>query len=382
MISQRQPSLLLYAYNLMNTFSRRNFLRASTAAGLTAGALAALRTVHAQAGTGAPPSKIRIGQIGTAHAHAAGKMDTLRHSEEYEVVGIVEPDPQRRAAAEKSKTYADLAWMTEEQLLNAPGLQAVAVETDVKDLVPAAARCIAAGKHVHLDKPAGESLSAFKQLLDDATRRTLTVQMGYMLRYNPAFLLCFELVRDGSLGEVFSIDATMSKVIGAAERQPLLPYRGGGMFELGGHIIDPVVNILGRPSKVTAHSRHCSPVDDGLADNQLAVFEYPKATVTVRVSLVEIDGGARRQFVVCGTKGTFDIRPIEPPQARLALDAARSGYKKGYQDVKFPRAGGRYDGDFADLAKVIRGEKALGFSREHDLAVQETLLLASGMTLG
>ena len=56
-------------------------------------------------------------------------MEALRGSPDFEVVGIVEPDPVRRARAEQTKTYADLTWMTEEQLLNAPGLQAVAVET-------------------------------------------------------------------------------------------------------------------------------------------------------------------------------------------------------------------------------------------------------------
>jgi len=305
----------------------------------------------------------------------------MRQSEEFEVVGIVEPDSRRRAAAEKSKSYAGLTWMTEEQLLNASGLQAVAVETEVKDLVSTAARCIAAGKHIHLDKPGGESLSAFKRLLATAERRKLTVQMGYMLRYNPAFQLCFQLVRDGWLGDVFSIDTAMNKAQGAAEREKLLPYRGGGMFELGGHVIDAVVNIMGRPTKVGVTSRTSSPLNDGLPDNQLAVLEYPKAAVVVRIALVEVEGGARRQFVVCGTKGTFDIRPLEPPQARLALDAARADYKKGYQDVKFPRGGGRYDGEFADLAKVIRGEKKFGFSFEHDVIVQETLLLASGLPL-
>ena len=49
------------------------------------------------------------------------------------------------AAAEKSQTYQGLPWLTEEQLLNADGLQAVAVETEVKDLIPTAARCVAAG---------------------------------------------------------------------------------------------------------------------------------------------------------------------------------------------------------------------------------------------
>lgn len=360
----------------MNSFSRRDFLRASAATGLTG-----LTISHAHSAE-AKPTKLRIGQIGTAHAHAAGKMDTMRSSAEFEVVGIVEPDAQRRATAETSKTYAGLTWMTEEQLLNAPGLQAVTVETEVKDLVPTAARCVAAGKHVHLDKPAGESLPAFKALLDEATRRKLTVQMGYMFRYNAAFLLCFQLLRDGALGEIFSIDTTMSKLLGPAELKVILPYRGGSLFELGGHIIDAVVTVLGRPDKVTPHNRSISPLSEGWNDNQLAVLDYPKATATVRSAMVEVEGGARRQFVVCGTKGTFDIRPLEPAAARLALDAPHGEFKKGYQDVKFPKSGGRYDGDFADFAQVIRGEKALAFSATHDLAVQETLLLASGMPIG
>ncbi len=257
----------------------------------------------------------------------------------------------------------------------------MAVETEVKDLLATAARCIAAGKHIPLDKPAGASLPAFKRLLEDATRQRLTVQMGYMLRYNPAFQLCFQLVREGALGEVFSIDACMSKALAVADRRELLPYRGGAMFELGCHVIDAVISVLGRPRKVTPHSRSVSTAGDGLLDNQLAVLDYEHATATVRSALVEIDGGARRQFVVCGTRGTFDIRPLEPAVARLALDAPRGEYQRGCQDVKFAKAGGRYDGEFADLAKVLREEKAFAFSPEHDLAVQETVLLASGLPI-
>lgn len=356
----------------MNVFTRRRFLQATAATGL---ALAS--EVRAQTSAGRPP-KIRIGQIGTGHAHAAGKMDTMRASEEYEVVGIVEPDPERRARAEQTKTYGGLTWMTEEQLLNAPGLQAVAIETEVKELVATGARCIAAGKHIHLDKPGGESLPAFKALLDDATRRKLVVQMGYMFRYNPAFVACFQLLKEGALGEVFSIDAAMSKLLPDGERKRLLGYPGGSMFELGCHVIDAVVYALGRPQKVTAHRRSVSAANDGWSDNDLAVFDYPKTTVTVRSAMVEVDGGARRSFMVRGTKGTFEIQPLEPPTARLTLLEAHGAYKKGKQDLKF-QMGGRYDGDFADLAKVIRGEKPFTFTPEHDFAVQETLLLSSGL---
>jgi hypothetical protein len=43
------------------------------------------------------------------------------------------------------------------------------------------------------------------------------------------------------------------------------------------------------------------------------------------------------------------------------------------------REGGRYAEEFRDLARAIRGEEPLAWGHEHDLAVQETLLRASGM---
>ena len=61
-----------------------------------------------------------------------------------------------------------------------------------------------------------------------------------------------------------------------------------------------------------------------------------------------------------------------------ALSTARAGYKKGYQDVTFPKFE-RYVADAADMAKIIRGEKASDFPAAHDLAVQETVLQACGV---
>jgi hypothetical protein len=62
----------------------------------------------------------------------------------------------------------------------------------------------------------------------------------------------------------------------------------------------------------------------------------------------------------------------------VAVSGPRWEYKKGYQDVKFPKYE-RYVADAADMARVVRGEKASDFSPEHDLAVQESLLKACGM---
>ncbi len=360
--------------------NRRQFHQSAAALACTALATSTLRA--AQGNADKPKRKIKIGQIGTAHAHASGKLASYRGMpDDYEVVGIVEPDVKRRAAHEGRAPYDGLPWLTEEQLLATPGLEAVAIETEVRDLVPTATRAVRAGMHVHVDKPAGESMPALRTLLDEATKRGRTVQMGYMLRYNPAFQLAFQAAREGWLGEIFEVHGIMSKVLSPDDRNDMLPYKGGGMFELGCHVIDQMVTILGKPDRVTPYARNVRSDLDALADNQLAVFEYPTATATVRISLVEIDAGPRRQFTVCGTGGTLQIIPLEPPQAVFTLSAPHGDYKKGSHSVALPKPTGRYDGEFTDLAAVIRGEKSLAWTPQHDLAVHESILRASGLPI-
>jgi predicted dehydrogenase len=323
--------------------------------------------------------RIKIGQIGVGHGHA-NKVAVFRASPDYEVVGIVENDPELRRRAESLDAFRGLKWMTRDELLGVPGLEAVLVETHVRDLLENAEACVLAGKHIHFDKPAGESLGQFQRILDAAAKRKLLVQMGYMYRYNPGVVLLRELLKNCWLGDIFEVHAVMSKVVDPADRRELAKYPGGIMFELGCHVIDLVVGVLGRPSNVTSFRQQNGNANDRLLDNMLAVFEYPKALATVKSSAIEVEGFARRHLVVCGTLGTFHIQPLDSPSARLALIEPRGGYRKGYQDVVFPNYT-RYLGDAADMARIIRGEKAADYSAAHDLTVQTAVLQASGVPL-
>ncbi|MCP4787917.1 MAG: Gfo/Idh/MocA family oxidoreductase [Fuerstiella sp.] len=328
----------------------------------------------------ASAEKIKVGQIGTKHAHASGKMATFRRFPDlFEVVGVVEADDSQRKRVENSKTYAGLNWMTQQQLLDVPELQAVAVETDIDSLLPVAEHCIAAGKHIHLDKPAGTSLPQFKRICEAADAQDLVIQMGYMFRSNAAFRFLFHAVRSGWLGDVFLLHCEMSKKVNDATRVQLSRYKGGSLFELGCHLIDAVVTVLGPPTKVNAFNRNTRPDHDKLMDNCLAVFEYPTATATVRSSVSEVEGFRRRQFHVCGTKGTISIQPLEPYRLQLTLEKDTAEYKRGTHEIELPASTGRYDGDFQHLARVIRGQQAPEYDTAHDLAVQKAVLEASEM---
>ena len=324
-------------------------------------------------------SPIKIAQIGTGHAHA-GKLSVFRDSPDYEVIGVAEPDAELRKRAEPQELYRGLPWMTQQDLLKTPGLQLVLVETRVRDLLTTAEACVAAGKHIHLDKPAGESLPHLRRILDAAARQKLLVQMGYMYRYNPAVMLLRDFLRQGWLGKVFEVHAVMSKVVDPASRRELAQYPGGIMFELGCHVMDLVLGLLGKPDAVTPFIQHSSPLADKLADNMLAVLTYPQATATVKASAQEVGGSDRRHLVVCGTEGTFHIQPLDNPSAIVTLSKPRGDYKQGRQEITFPKYV-RYIADAADMARIIRGEKPADFSFEHDLNVQRALLEACKLPL-
>lgn len=358
------------------TASHRSSMPQVTRRTFVAGSVMTASAVFARAEDPARP-KIKIGQIGVGHAHAS-KLAVYRESNDYEVVGIVESDAELRQWAESQPAFQDLPWLTREQLLALPGVQAVLVETHVSDLLDAAEACISAGKHVHLDKPAGESFSRYRRLLETAARQKLLVQMGYMYRYNPGVILLRQALKMGWLGDVFEVAAVMSKVVPPVERRKLAAYPGGIMFELGCHVIDLVVGVLGKPDRVTAFPRHTSAIDDGLPDNMLAVLEYPHATASVRSSALEVDGFSRRHLTVCGNEGTFHIQPLDDPAVRATFSVPHADYRAGYQDIRLPKFK-RYIADAADMAAIVRGEKAPDFSYKHDLAVQETVLRASGL---
>jgi predicted dehydrogenase len=376
----------------MNTFNRRHLLGTAVGAGAAVAAGRWLEPTLIAADS--PRQRIKIGQIGTGHEHASAKMSTLRKlSDHYEVVGIAEPDPELRKSREKDPAYRDLTWMTEAQLLDTKGLQAVAVEVSSADdrIMDITGRCIEAGMHVHLDKPGGESFSAFKKVLDEAGRRKLAVQLGYMYRNNPAVQFCQRAVREGWLGQVFEVHCVMSVAHPLDYRKYLAQFPGGTMFIFAYHLIDLVVSLMGKPDRIVSFPRQTrTDVGVEMCDNGLIVFEYPKTTATIRTASLEIEGYQRRQLVVCGDQGTVDIRPLEkfvahaaePLTLRLALAQARDSYKKGYQEVSFPPSPGRYDEQLIELARIIHGEIENPYPLQHELLVQECLLNACGCELG
>jgi predicted dehydrogenase len=344
-------------------FTRRHFLQSAAALSLAGSAAA-----------GDEPRRIRIGQIGTQHGHAAGKMETLRRlGAEFEVAGLAGAEDNAAAA------FKDIPRMDLPGLLALPRLEAVVVETDFPDACAAAHAAIKAGKHVHLDKPGALDHAAFRAMRMDAEERGLVFQMGYMLRYNPAFQLLHRAVKEGWLGRITELDAMMGKKLDAPARRDLLRLEGGGMFELGCHLVDAACWLLGKPEAVHTFSKPAGA--DGFKDNQLALLEFQSAVAMLRCNMTDPHGFPRRRFQVAGTDGSMEVMPLESGRITARLTKSREDYKVGEQLITLAVPPGRYDAELKAFATAIRTGRPLPWNAAHDIAVHEAALRAGGVAV-
>jgi predicted dehydrogenase len=225
---------------------------------------------------------------------------------------------------------------------------------------------------VHVEKPPATDVAGFRELLDLARLKKRVLQQGYMWRHHPGFRMLHDQVRSGAIGEVYMVTAVMEKTLEAERRPEWARFRGGQMFELCSHLIDPLVRLLGRPDRITPYLKKSGKFSDGLADNTVAVFEFPGAMGVVMGSALHPDGNRRRSFTVNGTMGTLTLDPIEPGSLWLET-------KKAPRQQLATAPYVRFEDDFRELASAIRDGKPLSVTPLQDLMVQEAIIEASGM---
>lgn len=332
---------------------------------------------------------VKMGQIGTRHGHAAGKARSLVTRPDVELIGVYEPDPERRSAARRQDQWRDIPFLdTRDPILGNPEVAAVAIEGSNAESLAMARDALAAGKHLWYDKPGGDDLAAYHDLIAQARRQGLLIQMGYMFRYHHGFRQIAEWVRSGLLGEVFSVRAHMSTWIPVASettpqlsRQGIRVHPGGIFYDLAGHMLDQIVWLLGRPNQVQGFFQNAqTPEVPAFMDNTLGVFQFDRALACVDIAAMETRPMARR-FEVYGSQGSaILLEPFEPARAiRLCLDAPSGGYPAGDQVVPvLPQTRQElYDRELGAFVATLLGQQPPDRSLDHELLVQETLLRAT-----
>lgn|GEM_PF-179748 len=356
--------------------------------------------------------KIKIAQIGIEHDHARKIMTAMRSLPDiFEVVGWCDPEKkieydsftgkQVIAGVEyKGDTniyrslYDGIPEMELEELLNDPSLDAVVIESSEYNLFKYAQMAAERGLHVHMDKPGGLEYADFEKLVETMRRTCKVLHLGYMYRYNPEVQRVLAEAEAGKYGEIYSVECHMSCRHPDEKRAWLSKFPGGMMFFLGCHLVDIIYRLQGEPEEIIP--LNCMTGTEGLQTGEdfgFAVFRYKNGVSFAKACAAEPGGFKRRQIVVCGSKGTAEIRPIEdypvqkdssdphPSDAYLVTtvrDVTEQLLSWQADGVSRKSQFFRYGAMMEDFAEIVRGEKTNPYTMDYELALYRVLMKACG----
>ena len=356
--------------------------------------------------------KIKIAQIGIEHDHARKIMSALRALPEiFEVVGWCDPEkcveydeftgqqvvagiPYKGDTNIYRHLYEGVPEMELEELLNYPGLEAVVIESSEYNLFKYAQMAAERGLHVHMDKPGGLRYEDFETLVQTMRCTGKTLHLGYMYRYNPEVQRMLQEIEGGKYGDIYSVECHMNCRHPDAKRAWLSKFPGGMMFFLGCHLVDIIYRIQGEPEEIIP--MNCVTGTDGLQigeDFGFALFRYKNGVSFAKACAAEPGGFKRRQIVLCGSKGTLEIRPIEdyPEQAdesnahpsdaylvTTARDVTENLLSWPADGVRRKSSFFRYGAMMEGFAQIVRGERENAYSLDYELGLFKVLMKACG----
>lgn len=333
-------------------------------------------------------AKIRVAQIGVGHDHAQGYMDTMRRMPEiFEIAGVCAESQEWESQLAVQSCYKDIPHRDRDDILGDSTLDAILIETEEHALVPNTILAVEAGFPVHMDKPGGEDFALFTKLVRLAEKKHLPFQMGYMYRYNPAVRMAEQMMRDGVFGEIIAVEAQMSVRHNPEKRAWLNRFHGGMMFFLGCHLVDLIYRFQGIPRSITPMNRNTLTDGVDTPDYGFAVFDYERGISFAKTSAAEVNGFARRQLVITGTKASVELKPFEyyvdggmTTDMNIAHFNPQNQWRIGSDPVTVP-VFGRYDRMMEEFALAVRGEMELPYTYQSEIDVQKMVLEACGITL-
>lgn len=327
--------------------------------------------------------KIKIAQIGTSgNSHGNNIWNSvLKQTDRFEVVGYAFPENEREKFPHQAEAFDGYREMTVEAILDDPEIEAVTVETEEIYLAKYAIMAAKSGKHIHMEKPGGVDLAQFEELIALVREKGLTFTTGYMYRFNPKIKEMLEKIKNGEIGEVYAVEAHMDCKHPVEVRQWLGHFPGGMMFFLGCHLIDLIYQIQGEPEEVIP--LNCATGYDGVTadDYGMAVFKYKNGVSFAKTCANENGGYLRRQIVVCGTKGTVEIKPLEIPEKGGLYTVVNENYNTDWYTqgtVTRSEVYDRYDAMLKNFADIVRKEKENPYSYDYELNLYRLIQRACG----
>jgi predicted dehydrogenase len=282
---------------------------------------------------------------------------------------IVTQNAERRASAARDHPRARLVDSADRLWELAPELDLIVVATPNRTHVPLARAALASGLAVVVDKPFAPTADEGRALIDEARRRRLLLTVFQNRRWDGDFLTVRRVVAEGELGPVVRFESRFERwrpVPKGGWRERGDPAEAGGLlYDLGSHLIDQALTLLGPVASV--HAELDRRRDGVEADDDVFVSLRHASGARSHLAMSAVAAQPSVRFRVLGRRAAYvkfglDVqedalrageRPDRPGWGEEPRE--RWGTLGNGDDVSpVPTAAGDYPAFYACVARALR----------------------------
>lgn len=295
---------------------------------------------------------------------------------------------QRLEAAQAAAAPRSLRACTPDELLHDDSIEIVLNLTTPDAHVAVGLAAIAAGKHVHSEKPLGLTVADAKRLVDAAGRRGLLVGCAPDTILGAGQQACRALVDGGAIGRPVAGSAYF--MCPGHERwhpAPAFYYRAGGgpMLDMGPYYVSALVNLIGPVARVSGMTSRLrsqrvigseplrgQTIDVEVATHVAGTLEFESGAIVSMATSFDVGRHRHTPIELYGTEASLLVP--DPNRFGGPVELAPVGGEWAAQPLPFAYADGNFRGlGVLDLALALREGRPPRCSGEFALHVLEVM---------
>lgn len=268
---------------------------------------------------------IRIGLVGYGTGGRYFHAPYIEASPHCELVGVV-----ARSESSKAKVAEDFPEVPAVDSLSdliELGVDAVVISTPPDTRRELVLEAIDAGVAVVADKPFAPNAQAAQELVDAADNAGVLLNVFHNRRYDTDFVTAMKVKQQ--LGQLRSLDLRFD----LDEPESLEPgFHGGLLRDLGTHVVDQALTLMGSAYEVTAHICHIG-LPEGRTDKRFRIIiEHGSAAVSM-ISASKVDWLVSRELRLVGERGAYvsDYRDVQAEAIKKGQRPAGKRDAWGYE---------------------------------------------------
>ncbi|KAF4206908.1 hypothetical protein CNMCM8927_004243 [Aspergillus lentulus] len=258
----------------------------------------------------------------------------------FKLYAIVQRTPKPEDDAEKDHPGVK-SYRTAEDMIQDAAVDVVIITTAPDSHYALAKLALENGKHVVCEKPFTPTSQEANDLVTLAQQQNKLLAVYQNRRFDADFVTLTKLVKNGSLGRVVEFETHFDRhrpeepAADASKWKNKVIPGGSAIYDLGSHLLDQAVHLMGTPDRITGFVGSQRAVNTtGFEDSFTVLLHYNNGLlVTAKAGVVSPEEKQLRYWVR-GEKGSFKKfhLDIQEDQLKAGVRPGDNGYAREPSD--------------------------------------------------